>query len=185
MRERVRARQLRAQNSQIQIKRSRHDSGEARHKRQGNGIWRIFCLSGGLTFPPVPSLGFRFSKGLEPGRERDLSPGRPGVDSKFFSALVRKNPLCLQPTREISLRQRLGWRGLPEEVEPRVPLTGKGGWTSQGPGEQFQRKGKDERIASESQPPKNEFGTETTRVPSLNTLKGLWLSLYRRNTQQM
>ena len=24
-------------------------------------------------------------------------------------------------------RQRRGWRGLPEEVEPRVPLTGKGG----------------------------------------------------------
>ena len=30
-------------------------------------------------------------------------------------------------------RQRRGWRGLPEEVEPRVPLTGKGGWTSQRP----------------------------------------------------
>ena len=27
----------------------------------------------------MPSLGFRFSKGLEPGRERDLSPGRPGA----------------------------------------------------------------------------------------------------------
>ena len=37
-------------------------------------------------------------------------------------------------------RQRRGWRGLPEEVEPRVPLTGKGGgggWTSQGPGGGF------------------------------------------------
>ena len=34
-------------------------------------------------------------------------------------------------------RQRLGWRGLPEEAEPRVPLTGKGGWTSQGPGGGF------------------------------------------------
>lgn len=30
-------------------------------------------------------------------------------------------------------RQRHGWRGLPEEVEPRVPLTAKGGRTSRGP----------------------------------------------------
>jgi hypothetical protein len=27
--------------------------------------------------------------------------------------------------------QRCGWRGLPQEVEPRVPLAIKGGWTSQ------------------------------------------------------
>lgn len=28
--------------------------------------------------------------------------------------------------------QRGGWRGLPGEVEPRVPLVSEGGWTSPG-----------------------------------------------------
>lgn len=44
---------------------------------------------------------------------------RGGAGGRFMAA---SRPGSFVP------RQRHGWRGLPGEVEPRVPLTGVGGW---------------------------------------------------------